>query len=182
MKSLVSVVLLFCISGMAIAQSGKTFRLRDGKVGVSIYYLDTLLNIGSNELRIMVDDVTMDITISVNPRTFKTGIDSLDDKLNKGSSDDIIFRGRLGLNQLWAKGKSAQHFNIEGTLFINRESREILMNGSLRDHREGGVEMLLYIHYDLALADFNLEEALPGFASTGCIEMLQGLMIPTSMD
>lgn len=182
MRLLTSLLLLLCFFGSANAQSGKTFQLRDGKVGVSIYYLDTLLNIGSNELRVRVDNVTMDITIAVNPSTFKIGIDSLDEKLRQGFHSDVVFRGRLGLNQLWTKGKPVQHFDIPGTLIINGESKDILMNGSIRDYQEGGVEMLLYVHYDLTLSDFNLEEKLLGFATTGCIEMLQGLLVPTSMD
>jgi len=157
-------------------------QMRDGKVGVSIYYLDTLLNIGSNKLRVMVDDVTMDVTIAVNPSTFASGIDSLDEKLSEGTSNDIVFRGRLGMDKLWVKGKPIQHFDIPGTLMMNGEAKEIRMNGSIRDYREGGVEMLLYMHYDITLSDFNLDEQLPGFAKTGCIEMLQGLMVPTSKD
>lgn len=182
MKAFISLLLILGCVWTTNAQMGKTYQLRDGKVGISIYYADTLLNIGSKKLRVMVDNETMDITIMVHPSTFRTGIDSLDNKLKQGALDDIVFKGRLGLNQLWTIGKPTQHFNIPGKLLINGKEGSILMNGSIRDYREGGVEMLLYMHYDLTLSDFELDETLPGFAATGCIEMLQGLLVPTSMD
>lgn len=166
----------------AQAQASKTFQIRDGKLGVSIYYEDTLLNIGSNKLKVLIDQNTMDITIIVDKSTLRTGIDSLDSKLQSGTTGDIRFNGRIGLPQLWVKGKPVQHFDIPGTLTVNDQTEEILIEGSIRDYREGGVEMLLYMHYDLELAKFGLDKTLPGFASTGCIEMMQGVLVPSSFD
>ncbi|MCF8278107.1 MAG: hypothetical protein K9J17_15340 [Flavobacteriales bacterium] len=183
MKFLLTLVLI--LGGLnAQAQDKTTFQIRDGKVGISIYYQDTLLNIGSHKLRMMINNVNMEVVIAVSPNTFSTGIDSLDLKLREGSQNDVVFRGVLGLDQLWTKNKSTQHFDAEGELTLNGRTESVVLKGALSDFQVGpNLDCMMYLHYDITLSDFGLDETLPdGFAETGCMEILQPLSLPTSRD
>jgi len=180
MRLLLSILMSTCFLSMN-AQDSRVYKTRDGKLGISIYYVDTLLAIGSNDLRLLIDNETRDILIAVNPNTLKTKVDSLDDMLTSGFYNDIVFKGQIGLNQVQTKGRSLQKFDVTGNLTINRHTKHIVMQGTLQHFEEGpGVESLLYLHYDINLVDFGLDKTLPGFANDGCVEILQGLLLPTS--
>jgi len=172
-------VLLLLLIGSATAQEAKLHVVKDGRAGVSIYYRDTLLSIGSNKVRILLDDQTKEITIRMNPSSFRTGIDSLDVKLKNGIHQDVVFRGTIGLDRLFKRDKSDQNFEVEGELELNGVVREISMNGSLRESQQGmGITSMLYLHFDPELSQFGLDEALPHFAEFGCVEILQPLSLP----
>ncbi len=181
MRFIIALLVSFGMLLNAYAQDSRTYTSRDGKLGISIYYVDTLLTVGSSKLKVTIDNETMDILIMVKPKTLKTGIDSLDRKLSEGIHRDIVFKGQINLNQIQTKGRPVQKFDVTGTLTINERTKNITMQGRLQHYEEGpGIESLLYLHYDIELTDFGLDEKLLGFANNGCIEMLQGLLIPTS--
>jgi|GEM_PF-5058746 len=177
----VQFVLLLLLSHVVQAQDNRFFQMRDGKLGISVYVNDSLHNIGCEKVRMMIDNETMNITIAVNPSTIVTHIDSLDTKIKQTRFDDVVFRGELGIKHLATKGKSPQHFNVEGKLTLNGVIRNIEMSATLSNFQQGpDIESMLYLHYDLRLSDFELEEKLPGFAEEVCIEVLQPLLMPTS--
>jgi len=148
--------------------------LRSGKIGISIYYGDDLLNIGSSKLLVLIDETTQEITIRLDPATLKTGIDSLDAQLRSGIQQEIVFKGSIPLNFIMQKDKRFKTFEVEGDLTVNGITKPVSLFGSLRKSEQGmGIDGLLYLHFDPELKDFGLDQMLPLFADFGCVEILQ---------
>jgi polyisoprenoid-binding protein YceI len=155
--------------------------MRDGKLGISVYYSDTLRNFGCDKVRMMIDNESMEVTIAVNPSTIITQIDSLDEKLKQTRFDDVVFRGQLGIKQLSTKGKSPKDFVVEGKLSMHDVTRQIEMSATLSNYQQGpDIESMLYLHFDLLLSEYGFSDELPGFSDEVCIEILQPLLSPTS--
>ena len=176
-------VLLFLLFGFGIAngQVAEMNQVRPGKIGISIYYMDTLLNIGSNKLNVYVNDQTEEIVIRLNPSSLRTGIDSLDQKLRDGFMNEVVFKGSFGLSKLWETGQLPRSFEMEGEMTIEGITSSISMNGSVQQSQQGmGINGLLYLHFDPELHAFGLDEKLPEFADFGCVEILQPISIANS--
>lgn len=155
--------------------------VRPGKIGISIYYKDTLLSIGSNKLKIVIDEQSNEIVIRLEPSTLKTGIDSLDRKLQAGFLPEAVYVGTIGLDKIWETGERARSFEVEGDLNINEVKQPITMFGSIQESQQGmGINGLLYLHFDPELSAFGLNETLPDFADFGCVEILQPISIANS--
>lgn len=176
-------VLLTSVVLSAGAQNTEGYEIRDGRIGISIYFQDTLIDLGSNKLWLFIDYHSKRIKIKVDPATFHCGIDTLDEKLENGNFRTVTFEGVLDIDRLSVQGKAPQHFEIEGDLELNEVTQPIIMKATLSDFRQGpNIECLLYVHYDLLLSDFYLDEVLPDFGESACIEMLQTLKLPTERD
>ena len=177
MKRFILILLLF----QSFASSGQTNdfnRVINGRVGISISYKDSLISIGSNDLLVFINDVTNEITIRLDPSTLKTGIDSLDAKLRSGFSQEAVFRGLIGVNNIWDKSTWEQSFELEGELTINQITQNVSLFGTLKESQQGmGISALLHLHFDPELKDYGLDQILPGFAEIGCVEMLQPISI-----
>lgn len=178
MKNNYLILAVLLIGNLAIAQNGMIRQVRMGKIGISIYYQDELITIGSNSVRLEIDDVTSEMTIRLDPATLKTGIDSLDRALRSRIYQDVIFRGVIGEQRLWEKGDRPSSFEVEGELTIEGVTSSVSLFGSMRKGQQGmGVDGILYLHFDPELKDYELDERLPGFAEFGCVEILQPLEI-----
>lgn len=165
------------------AQNTEGYEIRDGKLGISVNCNDTLLAFGSNKLRTFINYTTKKIELSVNPSTLHSGIDSLDLPLEEGNFFDVVFRGELKIDHIATQSKAPQHFEIEGDLELNGQTKSMILQASFRDFRQApNVECLLEIHFNLALADFGLDERFPTFGDVADVEILQTLMIPTERD
>ncbi|MBI1287799.1 MAG: hypothetical protein GC178_09490 [Flavobacteriales bacterium] len=176
-------VLLTSVVFSAAAQNTEGYEIRDGRIGISVYVQDTLLDFGSNKLWLFIDYHSKRIKIKVDPTTFHCGVDSLDEKLENGNFRSVTFDGVLDIDRLSVQAKAPQHFEIEGDLELNGVTQQIIMMATLSDFRQGpNIECLLYIHYDMLLRDFYLDETLPNFGESACIEMLQTLKLPTERD
>ena len=173
MKTLLLALALFWTS-FSFAQVTEMHGVRHGKVGISIYYGDELLNIGSTKLLVLIDERTQEITIKLDPATLKTGVDSLDVKLRTGIQQEILFKGTIPLNLIMQKDKRFKTFEVEGELTVNGVTKPVSLFGSLRKSEQGmGIDGLLYLHFDPKLKDFDLHHLLPLFADFGCVEILQ---------
>lgn len=169
-------MMIFWSLGAVRAQ--EMHRIQYGKIGISIFYNDTLINIGSNKLIVVINDQTGGIVIRLDPTTLRTGIDSLDLRLNKGNLQEVVFKGEVDLDKLWETKDTERYFEIEGELTINGETRVVSFHGNLRESQQGmDINGLLYLHFDPLLVDFGLEAVLPQFAEHGCVEILQPLHI-----
>ncbi|MFM1875111.1 MAG: hypothetical protein RL266_848 [Bacteroidota bacterium] len=172
----ISLLLLFW--SVANAQIAQMNQLRPGKIGISIYMDDTLINVGSTKLKVVINDQTKGIIIRLDPSTLRTGIDSLDVKLKALKWDEVVFEGEIDLDKLWQIDDVDQSFEVEGDLTVNDESQQVSMYGSLRESQQGmDVNGLLYLHFDPLLIDFGLDEVLPQFAEHACVEILQPVSI-----
>lgn len=175
-------VLLFAILlsiPLFAQQANKIYRSRNGKVGIGIYYTDTLLNIGSDKLIVVLDYETTEIFMRLSPSDLITGIDSLDEDLQTLALPDVIFKGKLNVPFINTEQHVEEKFDIEGTLTINGVERQVMMSGTL-EHMEQGpnLQSMLYIHYDLSLEEFGLKEQLPGFGDNACIEITEAILSP----
>lgn len=180
-----TLLFVFCVMVMVAARAQNTegYELRDGKVGVSIYHQDTLLNFGSNHLRTVVHHDSKKIELSVDPSTFHSGIDTLDLKLHEGEFDRVLYKGEMMIEHIAVQSKAPQHFEIQGELQLNGVTRPLILKATFRDFRQApNVECLLEINFTLNLSDFGLNETLPDFGESGSVEILQGLILPTTRD
>lgn len=173
---IVFTLVVFCIQ--AFGQNGTIRQVRMGKIGISIYYQDTLLTVGSNSVRLIIDDAETKMTIRLDPSTLKTGIDSLDKKLRSRIHQDVVFNGEIVTQEPWIGGDRPESFEIEGDLTIEGVTNQVNIFAKLRKGKQGmGVDGILYLHFDPELADFELDTMLSGFAEFGCVEILQPMVI-----
>ena len=169
---------LILFGSVAQAQMPEMHRIQHGKIGISIYYNDTLISVGSNKLVVLIDEQTRGIIIRLDPSTLTTGIDSLDAKLQKGYHEDVVFEGEIDLDNLWETEDAERSFEVEGDLTINGESQQVSLFGKLLESQQGmDINGLLYLHFDPLLIDFGLDELLPLFAEHACVEILQPIHI-----
>jgi hypothetical protein len=144
-------------------------------------YKDTLLSIGSNKLKIVIAEQSKEIVIRLEPSTLRTGIDSLDKKLQAGFMREVVFEGTIALDKIWETDERARSFEVEGDLTINEVKQPISMSGSIQESQQGmAINGLLYLHFDPELSAFGLNETLPEFAEFGCVEILQPISISNS--
>lgn len=161
------------------AQAVEVYSGLDGTVGISIYYGDTLITIGSRDLITTLQYETADVRIQLDPQTLNSHIDSLDEKIRNVPYGNVVFEGALGVDYINTEDHGPQTFDAEGYLTINGITGLVLMNGSL-EHWDSdlGIACMLYLHADIALEDFGLSEVLVDFAPIACIEIRQPLLQP----
>lgn len=164
--------------GTSQGQIAEMHQLTPGRIGISIYYNDTLINIGSNKLKIIIDEQTDEITIRLDPTTLHSGIDSLDRKLQHGIMPEVVFNGTIDLDKIWETGERSRTFEVEGELTLNDVTEVVSFHGAIREAQQGmGINGILYLHFDPELKDFGLDEKLPHFAEFACVEILQPIHI-----
>lgn len=178
---------LIAFFGLAVftanAQNTEGYEIRDGKLGVSINYYDTLLTFGSNKLRTFINFKTKEIELSVNPSTLRCGVDSLDMLVEGGEFSDIVFRGEVKVDYITVQSKAPQKVEIHGDLEVNDQTRPMILQGIFRDFRQApNVQCLLEVSFKLNLADFGLDEQFEGFGNVASVEMLQTLLVPSERD
>lgn len=170
--------LLFLMSGSSFAQVAEMNPLKPGRIGISIYFNDTLINIGSNKLKILINEQTDEIIIRLDPTTLHSGIDSLDRKMQSGLMQEVIFRGTIDLDKIWETNDRGRAFEVEGDLTLNDVTEIVSFHGTIRESQQGmDINGLLYLHFDPELAVFGLDEKLPHFADHACVEILQPIKI-----
>lgn len=150
---------------------------RNGIIGIIIPYEGQMLNIGSNNLIVTLNYNTGDILIKLDISTLYTKIDSLDNKLPLPNYQVATFKGKLGIGYINTSKHSRQTFKTNGNLTINEITKFVSMSGVL-EHTGFGpdINCLLYLCYDLPLADFNLDKTLSGFGNYANIEILQAIL------
>lgn len=165
------------------AQNTEGYEVRDGKIDISVNYHDSILNFDSRNLKVFIDNNTMRINISLSPSSLSCGVDSIDMQLQQSELEDLVFVGKIGLQRFWIQNKAPQHFEIEGKLTINGISKDIALQGSLFDYRQGPkMEALMSIQFELNVDDFDLRSKLNLSTPLIAIDIVQTIVIPADRD
>ena len=178
MKKVVLLLVLISIVLPGLSQNEKIYVVRNGKLSVTTYYKDSLLRVRSNELKVTLDYETGDIAITLNPKSLRTGLDSLDIQLTETSFRDIIFLGNIGITNLNLSNDPEQEITVIGNLTLNDITLPVIFQGKLKEWREGpGIGGILYLHSDFPISGFNLMNSHEGFSEYICVEIFDALLL-----
>lgn len=173
-RLLLFVLAITCIVPAAKAQQNqKSFSGRDGRIGITAYIDGNELKLGSTQLRTIIDFETLQVTLKLDPSTLLSQVPEIDSKLSKLQMDEVIFRGKMDIPFINPNGEATQDFAIPGKLTVDGITLPVELKATLSHVNQApAIRSVLYLHYDLPLADFELADKLPDFGEFGCIEIL----------
>ncbi|MBW6481520.1 MAG: hypothetical protein K0B10_00525 [Vicingaceae bacterium] len=134
------------------------YRTQNGNMLITVVSNDSILKITNKELVIHLNYETARFTIKMNKSNFKTGIDSLDQKLAQLKYDIIEYEGKLDIESIDTEGHSPIDFNVEGVLSTN--NNKIKGTGHLEHiSNRGTYSCLLTLKFNINKNDlgFNLK-------------------------
>lgn len=171
------VLLLYLFSFHSYGQLDKAYPSRAGRIGVTVYIDGKELKLGSSELMTILDFETMQVTLKLDPNTLQSHVPEIDKKLHEEIMREVVFRGKIAMAFINPRRNAVDDFMIPGTLSLNGFELPVEMQGSLQYMDQApAMKSMLYIHYDLPLADFGLDKTLADFGDFGCIEVVQTII------
>ena len=176
--SLLLIMLMFGIPNGLQAQ--ESYRSVKGKVQVHGKGEHGSITARSGQLFVRVDHETGNLFMKLEQATLRTGIDSVDRRLDSLSAGPIVFEGRLkrggfNPNQCY----SATPLRIHGTMSYGDMERELAGSGEFKSQFSNGrIPCLLKIGFEVELGKTQHKGFLPGFNENVKIKILQALLNP----
>lgn len=90
-----------------------------GEMIIKAVVNDSIFEIKTKELLILLDYQDASFTMKMDKSTFRTGIDSIDNKLKLLKYDIITFKGQLGIKYININDDTPPNFLVEGVLSTN---------------------------------------------------------------
>ena len=104
------------ISGISANVSAQQiYKTIQGDIAISVNVHDSIRLMVSHDLLVILDYETSKVSLRVGYETFRTQIDSLDNKLKAMAGSAFEFNGKLGIT-INSKNYNPQRYNMEGTL------------------------------------------------------------------
>lgn len=168
MRNLLSILLVFlCFSSTVKAQN-------DGSYKQQIYYTpkgvmklvaegaDSVLNITSNDVSIILNYETSDFVLRFDANSLRTGIDSLDAKLDSLEDYTIRYKGHLELNYIKTEKHLPQDFEVSGRLEVENQDYGLIKGkGHIEHVADGTYPCLLSMRFSVIKGDLEKELTLP---------------------
>ena len=122
MKALTKSILVLCIIFLAqTVYAQNIYRTQNGTLEVRAILADSALHLRSKELAILLNYEDATFEMQVNPSSFRTGNDSLDEVLSNLSGNQISLTGKLGLEYINTTGHPPLDFQFTGVLSTSNE-------------------------------------------------------------
>ena len=148
---------------------------RTGQSYISIYIGDTLLRVVNNQTTIIPNFETNQLKVKLNPQTFITGVDSLDQRIN-GLLDHITFDGVMRLEFYAPEKNRVEKFTIEGQLTLGDDQYYQMADGVLvAQQTTVNIYGSIKIHFDLETEVLNLPQEYDWVGGNACVEITQVL-------
>ena len=119
------------------------------------------MKITNKELLIRLNYETAEFLLKIDKSNFKTGIDSLDKKLEMLKYDIVEYKGKFGLDNINTNGHPPLDFEAEGVLSTNSE---IIKGEGHLEHiaNRGQFSCLLTLKFLVPIEDLGIEINLEG--------------------
>jgi hypothetical protein len=147
-------VLLLCSFSIKAQQRYQT---REGSIAVFGSYKDSIVIASSDNLFVLINYDTAEISLSINPATLRTATDSLNVFLINSSLKPLLLQGKLNIPYVNRLEHPDQSLNFQAELQMNKTVRIIYVNGELK-HIGGNetLSSLLSLNFKLQLSDFGI--------------------------
>lgn len=134
----------------------------------------------SDKLFVRVDHETGDIFMKLDQRTLKSGIDSIDRRLDTLSDEPIRFEGQLKRGGFDPnKCYTSTPLRIQGRLIYGDMERGIHGTGSFKSRFSNDrIPCMLEIGFEMELEEADEKGFLPGFQENVRIHILQAILNP----
>lgn len=158
-KHILTATLLFCFIQNSI-RAQQIYATRDGIIGITMSYNDTVLIAGSQHLIITLNYENGDISFKVPYESFRTFIDSIDTNLFKLKNQWMEFKGKLGVPYINTKKHPPQNFDVEGIMLTAVPPANVIAKGRLTHISSGGdIACELTLKMQFSLSELNIHEA-----------------------
>ncbi|HCR54435.1 MAG TPA: hypothetical protein DIW27_08470 [Cytophagales bacterium] len=139
--NIISFVLLFAMPGIAQSALGQnTYRSKDGSLSVTIVYQGQLITAHTKKVHVSLDYETSAFVFRLAPADLHTGIDSLDRKLSRQTTN-FVLKGNFGLSEIRTTQHPPQDFLFSGTLVTGQGKKTEISGTGRLEHIDGGEEM-----------------------------------------
>jgi hypothetical protein len=134
----------------------------------------------SDKLFVRVDHGTGDIFMKLDQRTLKSGIDSIDRRLDSLPDEPIRFEGQLKRGGFDPnRCYSSTPLRIRGTLIYRDMEKDIRGTGSFKSRFSNDrIPCMLEIGFEMELEEAEEKGFLPGFEENVRIHILQAILNP----
>ena len=175
-RILINIGIVFLLALGLNAKAQQIYGTNNGIVHITGVLNDSALNVVSNELIILLNYETAQFELRLDKSTLRTGVDSLDKKLERLVRDVLVYKGKLGIEFIQTESHPAQDFTVEGYL-TNASHNETIMGEGHLEHIFGDVySCVLNMSFQLNLKEINLNLDLPGLANEVHVEIRQTVL------
>jgi hypothetical protein len=130
MKTKLLLLFLFLQASITTITAQQLYSTQQGDLAISITDHDTIRLMVSNEMLLTLDYETSKISLKVGYETFRTHVDSLDDKLRAMKGTYLEYTGKLGIS-INTRNYGPQKYNMEGVLTTGYTPVTLQGNGSM---------------------------------------------------
>ncbi len=154
----------------------QTYQTREGIIEVIGSYQDSIVIASSDYLTVLLDYQTADITITLDPKTLHSTIDSFDLIPPNSALNPVTLKGKLNIPFVNTLQNPYQKLNFTAALQMNKIVNTIYANGLLQ-HIAGSdnFSSLLTLNFKFRLSDFRI--LLPeGWSDEITIQIIQAML------
>ncbi len=153
-----------------------TYYTRNATLNLNAELNGESLKLRTHELSVMLDYETAYIIIRFPVRSLQTGVDSLDAML-KGSTTEVVFDGKLGIEYVNTEDHPPMKFTTEGWLAVGDSKTLITGGGEL--HHIGNTTTyacMLGLTMQLGFEELGLDLPMPGLENEFEVVITQALL------
>lgn len=155
--NLIAIFFLSVIISSLSAQ--KIYNTRAASMVIKISYSDTSIIAISNHVNVILNYETSDIRFKVPYESIRTGIDSIDFKLQKLKNQWMEYKGKLTLPYIITKKHPIQSIEVDGTMLYTTTPVYVKAKGTLiHVPSDGGVSCRLTLKMQFSLSALNIQE------------------------
>lgn len=171
--------LLLLIIGLTSSTHGQEYyRTFSGDIVISLTNHDSIVLLVSHKLLVSLDYETSKISLKVPIETFRTGIDSFDERLKAVRNSDFEFTGKLGIT-INSRRFDPQRYNMEGLITSATVPAAVRGNGSMTCIPAGDKltpACTLLLSMETTLSALHLRDAFPTANEQVRIDLRQSIL------
>lgn len=172
-KTHIGIITLLLLIFLQEVNAQVAFSTVKGKIKITSIWNDSALIAVSNELIVLLDYETACFEMRLDKSTLRTGVDSLDKRLEQLRGDLLIYEGKLGLDYVRTHSHPPQDFEVEGHLICAPHTEAIIGKGRLEYTLGDVYSCLLTMTFHLNLEDVNIDIDLSGLHNEVHVEVIQ---------
>ncbi len=156
--------------------SQEMYSTQTGSIQIKFSVNDSAVLAYSKQLIVVLNYETADFILTLDKSTLKTGIDSLDKKLERLKGEILRYEGKMDIDYIDTESHPPQDFEVEGFLNCAPHYHQILGKGHLEHIFSGTYSCILNISFHINLDDLDISLGVPGIGNTLHVEIIQTVL------
>jgi len=171
-----STTLLLSLALLTNVNAQGTYSTTKGSIQITTVLNGEPLIAKSNSLSVILNYETAQFELRLDKSTLRTGIDTLDERLESLQGTFLIYEGRLGIDYVQTKSHPPLDFIVEGYLTCSPHYEHLTGQGRLEHIFDGVYSCILNMNFHLNLEELMIDIGLPNLSDELHMEIVQTVL------